>query len=119
QYLLVWQVDLIHVTHEYLNLTEQLPKGIYDIGDLEIARGDLVKHRSEQKKVISANERNLYRLHSRQQLLKMNGGINPAETTAQNDDSFFARPSSYPSDHRVLSVAELPVRSRRETCRCR
>jgi hypothetical protein len=53
---------------------------------------------------------------SRQQFLKMNGGINPAETTAENDDSFFARPTSDASDHRVLSVAELPERIRRETC---
>src|SRR6266480_3765887 len=116
---LVWQIDLVDVTHRYLNFTEQLPEGIYDICDLEIARCDLVKHRREQEKVISANETNLYRLHSRQQLLKMNGGINPSKTAAQNDDSLFARPASYPSDHRVLSLAELPVRRRREPCRSR
>src|SRR4029077_11734237 len=91
------------VTHQYLDLMEQLPKGIYDIRDLEVARGDLVKHRCEQEKVIAANEANLHCVLSRQQFLKMNGGINPAETTAQNDDSFFAQPSSDASDHRVLS----------------
>jgi hypothetical protein len=82
---------------------KQLPKGIYDICDFEVARCDLVKHRCEQEKVISANETNLYRLHSRQQLLKMKGGINPAETTAKNDDAMFAPIIRYRIDHRVLS----------------
>src|SRR5947208_3729723 len=116
---LVWQVNFVHVTHQYLDLTEQLPKGIYDICDLEIACCDFVKHRREEEKIIAANEANLHCVLSRQQFLKMNGGINPAETTAENDDSFFARPPSDASDHRVLSVAELPIRSCRETCRCR
>ena len=61
-----------------------------------------------------ANQTNLNRALPRQQFLKMDGSINSAETTAENDDSFLARPTSYPSDHRVLSVAELPERSRRE-----
>src|SRR4029077_2686279 len=116
---LVWQVNLIHVTHQYLDLMEQLPKGIYDIRDLQVARCDLVKHRCEQEKIITANEANLHGAFSCQQLLKIHGGINPAETTAENDDSFFARSTSDASDHRVLSVAELPMKSRRETCRCR
>ena len=94
-----------HVAHYHLNLTKEFPEGIYDIGDLEIARCDLVKHRREQEKVIAANETNLHRAFSRQQFLKMNGGINPTETAAQNDDSLFARPASYPSDHRVLSFS--------------
>jgi hypothetical protein len=29
----------------------------------------------------------------------MNGGVNAAETTAENDDSFFARPAGYLDDH--------------------
>jgi hypothetical protein len=78
-----------------------------------------VKHRREQKKIVMANQTNLNRSLSRHQFLKMDGSINSAETTAENDDSFLARPTSYPSDHRVLSVAELPERSRRETCRYR
>src|SRR5258708_35542682 len=88
--------------------------GIYDICDLEITRRDLVKHRREQKKIVVANETNLNRALSRQQFFKMDSGINSAETTAENDDSFLAQPTSYPSDHRILSIAELPERSRRE-----
>src|SRR6266481_2514725 len=116
---LVWQVNLVHVTHQYLDLMEQLPKGIYDIRDLQVARCDLVKHRCEQEKVVATNQANLHCAFSRQQFLEMNGGINPAETTAENDNSFFARPTSDASDHRVLSVAELPVRSCRDSCKCR
>jgi hypothetical protein len=65
-----------------------------------------VKHRREQEKVISANERNLYRVQSRQQLLKMNRGINPAETTTENDDSLLPRLIGYRIDHRVLFCSE-------------
>jgi hypothetical protein len=75
-----------------------------------------VKHGREQEKVVSTNEANLDRALSRQQFLKMNSGINPAEAATENDDSFLARPTTDASDHRVLSVAELPERSRRETC---
>src|SRR5437660_5599200 len=80
---LVWQVNLVHVTHQYLDLMEQLPKGIYDIRDLEVARCDLVKHRCEQEKVIAANEANLHCVLSRQQFLKIHGGINAAEAAAE------------------------------------
>jgi hypothetical protein len=34
---------------------------------------------------------NLHRTLACQQFLKMNGGVNSAETAAENDDSFFAR----------------------------
>src|SRR6266481_5613953 len=113
---LVWQVNLVHVTHQYLDLMEQLPKGIYDVCDLEIARCDFVKHRREQEKVIVANQTDLRQTIYREQFLKLHRSINSAETTAENDDTFFAQPASDASDHRVLSVAELPERSRRETC---
>jgi len=66
-----------------------------------------VKHRCEQKKIVVANQTNLNRALPRQQFLKMHGSINSAETTAENEDSFLARPTSYPSDHRVLFVAQL------------
>jgi hypothetical protein len=71
-----------------------------------------VKHRREQEKVIAANETNLHRAFSRQQFLKMNGGIDPTETTAENDDSLFVLLIGYAIDHRVLSVAKLPVIAR-------
>jgi hypothetical protein len=40
----------------------------------------------------------------------MNGGINPAEPTAENDDSLLARHVSYRIGHRIVSEAKLPVR---------
>jgi hypothetical protein len=61
---------------------EQLPKGIYDVCDLEIARCDFVKHRREQEKVIAANEANLHGAFSCQHFLKVDCCINPAETAA-------------------------------------
>src|SRR6266481_9511801 len=116
---LVWQVNLVHVPHHYLDLMEQLPKGIYDVCDLEIARCDFVKHRREQEKVIAANQTDLRQTIYREQFLKLHRSINPAEAAAENNYSFPARFACYASDHRVLSVAELPVRSRREPCSCR
>src|SRR6266700_302961 len=90
---------------------EQLPKRIYDICDFEIARCYFVKQRREQEKVIVANEANLHRTLSCQQFLKMNGGINPAETTTENDNSLFAPVIGYRRDHRFLSVARRAVRT--------
>jgi hypothetical protein len=58
-----------------------------------------VKHRREEKKVIATNEANLYRALSPQPFLKMNGSINPAETTTEDDDSSLAPPAVYPDDH--------------------
>src|SRR5437867_13455119 len=74
---LVWQVNLVYGTHQYLDLMEQLPERIYDICDLKIARRDFVKHRCEQEKVIAANETHLHGAFSPQQFLEMNGGIDP------------------------------------------
>src|SRR2546430_2765276 len=104
---LVWQINLVRVTHDYFDLMEQLPQGIYNVCDFEIARCDLVKHRSEQEEVIAANKVNLKPALSCQQFLKMNSGINPAEAAAQNDDSFFASVIGCAIDHRVDSVATL------------
>jgi hypothetical protein len=78
---------------------EEFPKRIYDICDLKIACCDFVKHRREQEKIIVTNEGNLDRTLARQQFLEMHGGINTAETTAENDDSFFAPPAFYLNDH--------------------
>src|SRR5207248_9537486 len=98
----------VHITHQYLDFAKQLSKRIYDICDFEIARCDLVQHRREQEKIIVTNETNLYRVDSREQFLKMNGRINTAETTTENDDSFLMRLISYRIDHRVLS-GEWPI----------
>jgi len=67
-----------------------------------------VQHRREQEKVIVANEENFHRVDSGEQFLKMNGRINTAETTTENDDSFLMRLISYRIDHRVLS-GEWPI----------
>src|SRR6266403_1165575 len=90
--------------------------GAYGIRDLEIARGDLVKHRCKQEKVIAANEANLYRALSRHQFLKMNSGINSAKTTAENDDSFFAPPAGYSDDHLSSFRCEPPMGRCEERC---
>jgi hypothetical protein len=63
-----------------------------------------MKHRREQEKVISTNEANFDAGVGRQQFFKVHRGINPAETTAKNDDSAFAASASYPDDHRVPSL---------------
>src|SRR5947208_16827768 len=99
QHSLVWQVNLVHVTHQYLDLMEQLPKGIYDVCDLEIARCDFVKHRREQEKVIVANQTDLRQTIYREQFLKLHRSINSAEAAAENNYSFLARFAWYPSDH--------------------
>jgi hypothetical protein len=93
------QVDLVHVTHQHFNFAKQLPEGIYDIRDLKIARRDFMKHRCEQKEIIAADEGDFYRAVSREQFLQMDGGIDSAKATTENDNSFLAPLASYPNDH--------------------
>ena len=50
----------------YLNVTKEFAQRIYDIGDLKIARSDLVKHRGEQEKIVATDETNFDRVFSRQ-----------------------------------------------------
>jgi hypothetical protein len=80
----------VHLPYQYLNLAKQFPEGIYDICDFEIARGDFMKHRCEQEKVIVAYKKNLRQAIHREQFLKVNGSIDTAEPAAENDDSLFA-----------------------------
>src|ERR1700756_4303149 len=89
-YSTVWQIEFIHIANQHLNTAKQLAQRIYDIGNLEITRRDLMKHRREQEKVVAANQANLDRAFSRHQFLKMYRSINSAEAAAENDDSLFA-----------------------------
>jgi hypothetical protein len=70
-----------------------------------------VKHRREQEKIIVANQGDLRNAIGREQFLKLHRSINSAEAAAENNNSFLARSTSYPSDHRVFSVTTLPMRS--------
>src|SRR5207249_5586752 len=96
---LVRQINLVNAADQHLDPAEELAQGIDDVGDLEIARCNLVKHGCEQEKVIATNEANLRRSLSRHQFLKMDCGVNATETTAENDDSFSFRLTSHPDDH--------------------
>src|SRR5258707_3608641 len=90
---LVWQINLVHVAHDNLNATEQLPQRIYDVGDFEIAGGDLVKHRRKEEEVVAADQANLdllSRQHRGQQFLQAHGGVNATETAAEDQDTLFA-----------------------------
>src|SRR5882672_6072778 len=90
---LVWQIDLVHVAHDDLNATEQLPQRIYDVGDFEIAGRDLVKHRRKEKEVVAADQANLgllSRQHRGQQFLQAHRGVNATETAAEDQNAFFS-----------------------------
>jgi len=104
---LPFKIDRFHFSREEIDSLEELSHGIDDICEIEITGCDFVQHRCKQKEVVAANEANLHCAVWRQQFLEINRSINSTETTAENDDSFFAWPACHPSDHRVLSVAKL------------
>jgi len=67
-----------------LRATQQPADGADDVRNVQIARGDLVQHRCEQKKVLTIDERRLQIRPPGQTLFQFQGGIKAAEPVAQN-----------------------------------
>ena len=70
-------------------MAQHLSDGIHDVREIEIACGDLVQHRRKEEEVLPADERHFESRISA--LLKLQRGIQPAESTAQNQDTRLVR----------------------------
>jgi hypothetical protein len=51
-------VDRSNFSFEEVNMSQHLPNGIDDVGQIEIARRYFMKHRCEQEEIVLADERN-------------------------------------------------------------
>ena len=79
--LLFLKVDLLHLAAEEIHAANHLANGINDVGQIQIARRDLVQHRSKEKKVLAINDRDFKaRIIA---LLEFQRGIKSAEAAAR------------------------------------
>src|ERR1700747_918498 len=84
-HLLALDVDLVHVATEKIHAADHLANGINDVGQIQIARRDLVQHRSKEKKVLAINDRDFKaRIIA---LLEFQRGIKSAKAAAENEDT--------------------------------
>jgi hypothetical protein len=83
--LLALDVDLVHVATEKIHAADHLANWINDVGEIQIARRDLVQHRSKEKKVLAINDRDFKaRIIA---LLEFQRGIKSAEAAAENENA--------------------------------
>src|SRR5512140_1866027 len=81
-HLLALDVDLVHVATEKIYAANHLANWINDVSQIQIARRDLVQHRSKEKKVLAINDRDFKaRIIA---LLEFQRGIQPAKAAAEN-----------------------------------
>ena len=78
----VYDVDAVDIADEEADMPQHLPDGVNDIGQVEIARRDLVQHRGEEKEIFATHESHF---EIRQfEFLKLERGVEPAEAAAEN-----------------------------------
>src|SRR6516225_4457148 len=85
-YLLALDVDLIHVATKKIHAADHFSDGIDDVRQIQIARRDLVQHRSKEKKVFAIND--CYFEAGIVALLKFQRGIKSAEAATENKYTF-------------------------------
>src|SRR5262249_50482841 len=75
-------VDLVDISTEKIHAADHFSDRIDDVGQVQIARRDLVQHRSEEKKVLTINDSDFEaRIVT---LLELQRSIKPAETATEN-----------------------------------
>src|SRR5947207_11648596 len=84
---LALDVDLVHIAAKKVYMTKHLTNGVNDVRQVQIARGDLVQHWGEQKKILP-----VYNSHFEPRiatLLELQRGIKTAKSPAENEDAGF------------------------------
>ena len=91
---------------------QQLAHWADDIGDVQVARGDFVQHRSEEEKIVLIDERDVYVDSATQRPFEFECSIHPAESTAEYQHAGFAvRHNSAANADRFRGVRrEGPIR---------
>ena len=83
----VCDIDALHVADEKAHVPQHLADRVDDIGQIEIARRDLVQHRGEEEEVL-ATDKSHFEIR-KLKLLKLQRGIKSAEAAAENEDASF------------------------------
>src|SRR6266404_918299 len=88
---IVTKVDVLDLAREKLHFPQELSHRVGDGGQLQIARGNLVQHRCEQKEVVAIDQGDFDVRVSAEPPLQFQGGIEAAEAPAQNIDPILHR----------------------------
>src|SRR5436305_14911600 len=85
--MLALDVDLVHIAAKKVYMTKHLTNGVNNVRQVQIARGDLVQHWGEQKKILP-----VYNSHFEPRIaafFKLQRGIKTAKSTAEKEDAGF------------------------------
>ena len=114
---LAFEVDLFDLSLEELNPFEKFANRIHDMRHVQIAGGDLVQHRREQKEIILIDERHFDIRLARDRALDLECGVQAAKTATKYDNTFFhirnpacSRPYSSATSQKIL-MAPLAFKS--------
>src|SRR5439155_10071745 len=81
------EIDRFDRADERVHPAEELAQGVDDRAELEVAGGHLVEHGREEEEVVARDERDLEGLPPREHLLQLEGGVDAAEPTTQDEDT--------------------------------
>ena len=79
----LFHIDALDIAREKVDMAKHLAHRINDVGDIEIARCDLVQHRRKEKEVVAVYER--YFDVGIFPALKLQRGIKAGEATTENE----------------------------------
>ena len=81
------QIDLLDVADNDVRAVQQRPEGTDDVGDVHVAGCDLVQHGSEEKEVVTADERHVDVFAMAEPPLELTGRFNAAKSAAEHDNA--------------------------------
>src|SRR6516164_6496025 len=80
------EVDRIDFAMEELYAPKKLSNRIDDMGDIQIARGDLMEHRREQKEILTVDQSDLYARPASKSFVKLDCRVQTGEAAAEDQD---------------------------------
>jgi hypothetical protein len=85
------EVDARDVAVEKADLVQQLAHGVHDVGDVEVARRDLMQHGSEEKEVVFVDDGDLDVRVVPETAIELDRGVDATEPAADDQDPLALR----------------------------
>src|SRR5262249_22994535 len=111
-------VDLVHIATEKIHVANHFPDRINDVCQIQIARGDLMQHRREKKKVLAINDSHLKPRVPK--LFELQRCVKPAKAATENEDTGFVTHRNRVKGHSapvgVIRLTTMPGMGSRGEC---
>src|SRR6516162_1457681 len=88
------EIDCLHFSVEELRFSQQFANWIYDVCDVQVARGHLMQHGGEEEEVFAVYKRDFDVRLARQQSFQLHCGIKRAKSAPQDQDAI-SKPHSH------------------------